>query len=145
MEVGAAVMQLKGPIRALLIILGTLCVVLGLLGMLLPLLPTTPFLLLAAICYARSSERFYRWLIANRWCGAYIRNFREGRHIPVKQRALTILLLWLTVGSTAWLAIPHWWLVLILLGVAIGVTTYLLRLWPFRPKPQPRPSLTEFE
>ena len=92
-------------IRTLLLVSGTLCVVLGVLGMFLPVLPTTPFLLLAAICYARSSKRFYNWLMTNRWCGAYIRNYREGRGIPLKQKVLTILLLWLTIGYAAWFVI----------------------------------------
>ena len=129
--------------RALLIILGTLCVALGVLGMFLPVLPTTPFLLLAATCYARSSERFYHWLVTNRWCGEYIRNYREGRGIPLKQKAVTILLLWLTIGSTAWLAISQWWVRLILLGVAIGVTIHLVKVKTYKPKSKPGPSLRE--
>lgn len=129
--------------RALLIILGTLCVALGVLGIFLPLLPTTPFLLLAAACYARSSARFYHWLVTNRWCGQYIRNYREGRGIPLKQKAVTILLLWLTIGSTAWLAISQWWVRWILLGVAVGVTIHLLKVKTYKPKAKPGPSLRE--
>ena len=111
--------------------------------MLLPVLPTTPFLLLAAICYARSSERFYHWLITNRWCGEYIRNYREGRGIPLKQKVLTILMLWLTIGSTASLAISQWWIRLILLGVAVGVTVYLVRIKTYKAKTPPYPLLRE--
>ena len=136
---------LKGSIRALLIILGTLCVALGVLGMFLPVLPTTPFLLLAATCYARSSERFYHWLMTNRWCGEYIRNYREGIGIPLKQKALTILLLWLTIGSTAWLAISQWWVRWILLGIAVGVTIHLVKAKTYKPKAKPGPSLREYD
>ena len=136
-------MQLKEPIRTLLIVLGTLCVALGVLGMFLPLLPTTPFLLLAAVCYSRSSERFYRWLITNRWCGKYIRNYREGRGMPLRQKVLIILLLWLTIGSTAWLAVSQWWIRLTLLGIAIGVTIHLVRMKTYRPKTGPCPLLRE--
>lgn len=124
---------MKGLIRALLIVLGTLCVVLGVLGIFLPVLPTTPFLLLAAICYARSSERFYHWLMTNRWCGEYIRNYREGRGVPLKQKMLTIFLLWLTIGSTAWLAISQWWVRWILLGIAVGVTIHLVKIKTYKP------------
>jgi len=136
---------LKRSIRALLIILGTLCVALGVLGMFLPVLPTTPFLLLAAACYARSSERFYHWLMTNRWFGEYIRNYREGRGIPLKQKIATILVLWLTIGSTAWLAISQWWVRLILLGTAAGVTIHLVKIKTYKPKAKPDPSLREYD
>ena len=79
--------------RILLIACGTLCVALAVLGLFLPVLPTTPLLLLAAVCYARSSERFYHWLMTNRWFGAYIRNYREGRGIPLWHKVLAISLL----------------------------------------------------
>lgn len=111
--------------------------------MLIPVLPTTPFLLLAAVCYARSSERFYHWLITNRWCGQYIRNYREGRGMPLKQKILTLSLLWLTIGSTAWLAISQWWIRWTLFGIAIGVTVHLLRIKTYKPKEQLSPSLKE--
>ena len=120
--------------RILLIILGTLCVALGVLGVFLPLLPTTPFLLLAAICYGRSSKRFYHWLVNNRWFGEYIRSYREGRGIPLKQKVLTVLLLWLTIGSTALLAATLWWVRLILLGIAVGVTIHLVKLKTYKPE-----------
>jgi len=124
----------KGWARVLLIILGTLCVALGILGMFLPVLPTTPFLLLAAICYGRSSETFYQWLITNRWCGRYIRNYREGRGILLKQKIVTIALLWVAIGSTAWFAVSRWWARGLLLGIAIGVTVHLLKMKTYQPE-----------
>jgi uncharacterized membrane protein YbaN (DUF454 family) len=127
---------MKNLTRTILIVCGTLCVALGVLGIFLPVLPTTPFLLLAAYCYARSSGRFYEWLLNNRWCGAYIRNYRQGRGIPLKQKVFTISLLWLTIGSTAWFAISQWWLRLILLGIAIGVTIHLAKIRIYRPTAQ---------
>ena len=134
---------MEGLIRTLLLVSGTLCVVLGVLGMFLPVLPTTPFLLLAAICYARSSKRFYNWLMTNRWCGAYIRNYREGRGIPLKQKVLIILLLWLTIGYAAWFVISLWWVKLILLGIAVGVTIHLVRIKTFKPETQNSQLLIE--
>ena len=116
------------PAKILLIACGTLCVALGAAGMILPVLPTTPFLLLAAACYARSSVRFYRWLLVNRWFGAYIRHYREGTGMPLIQKMFTIALLWASIGATAWLAISAWWLRLILFGVAAGVTIHLARI-----------------
>jgi uncharacterized membrane protein YbaN (DUF454 family) len=124
---------LEGPLRALLIVLGTLCVGLGVIAVFLPVLPTTPFLLLAAICYARSSERFYHWLLSNRWCGEFIKNYREGKGIPLKLKILTILLLWLTIGSTAWLAVSQWWIRLILIGIAVVVTFHLVNIKTYKP------------
>lgn len=135
---------MEGLIRILLLVSGTLCVVLGVLGMFLPVLPTTPFLLLAAICYARSSKRFYSWLMTNRWCGEYIRNYREGRGIPLKQKVLTILLLWLTIGYAAWFVISLWWVKLILLGIAVGVTIHLVRIKTFKPETQNPQLLIEY-
>lgn len=124
---------MREPKRTLLIALGTLCVALGVLGMLLPVLPTTPFLLLAATCYGRSSEQCHHWLMNNRWCGEYIRNYREGRGIPIRQKVLTLLLLWLTIGSTVYWAVSQWWLRLLLFGMAIGVSVHLLRIKTYRP------------
>ncbi len=117
----------------LLIALGTLSVALGMLGMFLPVLPTTPFLLLAAFCYGRSSPRLHRWLSTNRCFGKYLANYREGRGIPRRQKALTILLLWLTIGSTACLTTSPWWLPPLLLGIAVAVTIHLLRIKTYRP------------
>ena len=131
-------------IRTLLLVSGTLCVVLGVLGVFLPVLPTTPFLLLAAICYARSSKRFYNWLTTNRWCGEYIRNYREGRGIPLKQKVLTILLLWLTIGYAALFVISLWWVKLILLVIAVGVTIHLVSIKTFKPETQTPQLLIEY-
>lgn len=125
---------MKALTRTLLIVGGTLCVALGILGMFLPVLPTTPFLLLAAVCYGRSSKRFYDWLMTNRWCGAYIRNYREGRGITLRQKTLTISLLWLTIGYTVWFVLSLWWVRLILLGVAGGVTFHLIRMKTLKPE-----------
>ena len=118
--------------RVLLMTCGTLCVVLGVVGMFVPMLPTTPFLLLAALCYSRSSPRFYHWLLNNRWFGAYIRNYREGRGIPLREKVLTLAALWITIGFAAVVVVPAWWGKLILAGIAAGVTLHVLRLKTMR-------------
>ena len=112
--------------RPLLITIGTLSVALGVVGMFIPILPTTPFLLLAAACYARSSERFLHWLLNNRWFGTYIRNYREGRGMPRSTKVLTLLALWVTLALSATLATPAWWIRILLLAVGVGVTIHLL-------------------
>ncbi len=118
---------MRSLLRPLLLILGTLFVFLGIVGMFLPILPTTPFLLLAAACYARSSDRFLHWLLYNPMFGAYIRDYREGRGIPRSTRILTLTALWLTLGLSAAFATSALWLRLLLAVVGIGVTVHLLR------------------
>jgi len=112
--------------RRLLIAAGTLCAGLGIVGVFVPILPTTPFLLLAAACYMRSSERFYRWLTDNRVFGAYVRNYIEGRGMPVRIKAFTILLLWLAIGLSATFAVQSLVVRIILISVAIGVTIHIV-------------------
>lgn len=118
--------------RLLLIIGGTVCVALGIVGMFIPILPTTPFLLLATACYIRSSERFYRWLVGNHWVGKYIRSYREGKGIPKSQKALALLALWLTIGASAFFAVSQWWLRVLLFLIALGVTIHILKLKTYR-------------
>ena len=86
-----------------LIIVGSFFTGLGIIGIFLPLLPTTPFLLLAAACYIRSSERLYSWLINNKWVGRYIKNYLEGKGIPLKSKVLSISALWITIGYSVFL------------------------------------------
>jgi uncharacterized membrane protein YbaN (DUF454 family) len=114
--------------QALLITAGTICVVLAVFGIVLPVLPTTPFLLLAAICYERSSPRFHNWLLTNRWFGLYIKNYREGRGIPLRQKVVTLVILWLTIAAGIVFMRSSWWISLLLAAVAIGVTIHIARI-----------------
>jgi uncharacterized membrane protein YbaN (DUF454 family) len=107
---------------------GSVCLALGVLGIFLPILPTTPFLLLAAYCYGHGSQRFYTWLVDRSWVGSYIRNYRSGLGISLKLKVWTILLLWLTIGSTIGFGAFNWWLKVALLIVAISVTIHLVWL-----------------
>ncbi len=115
-------------IRGILIIAGTFFVGLGVIGIIVPLLPTTPFLLLAAACYARSSKRFFNWLIKNRWFGNYIKNYRDGKGIPLKVMVVSISLLWLTIAFSAIFIVHNIYIRIILIIVAIGVTTHILSI-----------------
>ncbi len=112
--------------RRIWIILGSLFLGIGILGVFLPLLPTTPFLVLSAACYARGSERFYNWLLNNRWFGNYIRNYLEGKGIPWKSKVATIALLWVTIGCSAAFAVQSLAVRIVLIVIAIGVTTHIL-------------------
>src|SRR3972149_1860657 len=86
----------KRVVRAVLMFAGTVSLVLGAIGIVLPILPTTPFLLLSAACYLRSSERMHKWLLGNRWFGEYIKNYQAGRGIPIKTKIIAVTVLWTT-------------------------------------------------
>ena len=117
-------------VQALLIAAGTLFVGLGVLGIVLPVLPTTPFLLLAAACCLRSSSRLYRWLHTNRWFGKCLRWYRDGEGIPLASKIVSITLLWLSLGSSALFAVPPrlWWVRAVLGFIGLGVTIHLVRI-----------------
>jgi len=116
------------PTRFLLIGCGTALVGVGLVGVFLPLLPTTPFLLLAAFLYARSSERFYNWLVGNRWIGEYLRRYYEKRCMTRRHKTFTLSFLWAAIGLSGALAVQTWSVRVILAGVAAAVTTHILLL-----------------
>ncbi|ASN07175.1 YbaN family protein [Virgibacillus necropolis] len=111
--------------KVLLTIAGSISLGLGLLGIILPLLPTTPFLLLAAACYVRSSDKLYQWLITNKWFGSYIKNYRSGKGIPLKAKIVSISLLWISMGYTIFFVIPLF-LVKLLLFLIAGVFTIVI-------------------
>ena len=113
-------------VKKVLIVLGTLFTGLGVIGIFIPILPTTPFLLLAAACYARGSERFYNWLLSNRLFGNYIKNYREGKGIPITVKIVTISLLWLTILFSALVIVQSAIIRIILIAIAIGVTTHIM-------------------
>lgn len=119
-------------VKIILIAVGSLAVFLAVLGIFLPLLPTTPFLLLAAICYSRSSERFYQWLMNNRWFGEYIRNYREGRGMTLKHKISMLCLLWLTMSYSIFFVVNAGWLKWLLCAIAAGVTIHLLKMKTYR-------------
>lgn len=118
----------NGLVRGILIVVGTFSVGLGILGIFLPLLPTTPFLLLAAACYAKSSKRFYNWLLSNKWFGNYIRNYQEKKGVPVKVKVFSISLLWGTIIFTVAFIVSNPLVRLILILIATGVTIHILSI-----------------
>ena len=115
--------------RYLLIALGWLCIVLGVIGIFLPILPTTPFILLAAWAFSRSSERFHRWLVNHPQLGPIVSAWQDGAGIPRKVRNRVILLLWgsLFCSSLIMGVMGHWWPMPILAIVGAFLTHYLLR------------------
>lgn len=115
-------------LRRLLIFLGTIFVGLGILGIFIPILPTTPFLLLAAACYTRSSKRFYHWLLNNRWFGSYIKNYKEEKKIPLKVKIFTVSLLWITIMLSVIFVANITYIRIILILIAVAVTIHILSL-----------------
>lgn len=114
--------------KSALIIFGMISLLLGIIGIFLPLLPTTPFLLLAAACFSKGSDWFYRKLIENKWLGEYIKNYREGRGIPKRTKMIAILLLWVTILYSAIIMIDIQWVKILLVFIAIAVTIHILTM-----------------
>lgn len=105
---------------------GTISVGLGVVGIIVPVLPTTPFMLLGAACYMRGSRQLYERLLCNRWLGSYIRNYMEGRGISLKMKIWTLVLLWAVMISTAVLATGSLTVRIILGVILVGVSIYIL-------------------
>jgi uncharacterized membrane protein YbaN (DUF454 family) len=112
----------------LLTSLGVLAMAIGLVGVVVPLLPTTPFLLLAAACFVRSSDSMYGWLTSNRLFGGFIRDYREQRGVSARAKITTLALLWGLIGCTALMTVDAVWLRVLLVAIAVAVTVHLLRL-----------------
>lgn len=127
-------MRKERILKWLLVAAGILAVGLGMLGIFVPVLPTTPFLLLAAACFVRSSPRLYAWLIHHKWFGNYIRHYREHRAVTVRAKAVALVLLWSVIGISAIFAVTAWWLRVLLGVIAVGVTLHLLRLKTLTPE-----------
>jgi uncharacterized membrane protein YbaN (DUF454 family) len=120
-------------VRGLLLVAGCLCVALGVLGIFLPLLPTTPFMLLAAACFARSSRRFHDWLLANRTFGPLIHEWRRHRSVPYRTKLTAIALMALTMGTSIVFFVEPLWLKSLIAAIGVAVSVWLYRL-PSRDK-----------
>ncbi|MFC1953612.1 YbaN family protein [Chloroflexota bacterium] len=118
--------------RTLLLIAGTLFTATGIIGIIVPVLPTTPFLLLAAACYIRSSQKFYNWLINNRILGTYINNYVQGKGMPLKVKLLTLSLLWITVSLSSVLFVQSVLIRVFLILAAAGVSIHIIRIKTLR-------------
>ena len=115
----------KGPLRIVLLALGFVFVGLATIGVVLPLLPTTPFLLLAAACFAKSSHRFYRVLLENRIFGPLIRDWREHRAIPLRAKILAIGVMLTVMASTAAFVLEHPLARVALIGFGVALSAWL--------------------
>ena len=114
--------------RGILVIAGSVFTGLGLLGIFLPLLPTTPFLLLAVACFARSSKRHHSWLMDNKWFGSFIKDYHEKKGIKLRLKVISISLLWMSISYSVLFVIGNLFVSSIMVIIALGVTVFLINL-----------------
>jgi len=132
-QTSAPKLKKQKTLRALLAVAGTISLAFGTVGIFFPILPTTPFLLVAAACYVRSSERMYNWLIHNRWFGEYIKNYQEGKGIPLKTKVFAVSILWISIlVSVVFFLCEIWMAQIFLLFIAVAVSVHIIRLPTFR-------------
>ena len=120
----------KKKIQNRLIFLGgTITLILGIIGIFIPILPTTPFLLISAAAYAKSSSRFHHWLLNNKILGFYIRNYKEGLGMPLKVKIFTLTLLWVSIAISV-LLISILWVQILLISIAFAVSIHIILIKP---------------
>lgn len=113
--------------RIILILIGSVSFALGVLGIFLPMLPTTPFLLLSAAAWLKASPSLYEWLLNHRVFGEYIRNFREHRAIPLRVKIISVSMVWLTIGYCIIAVVDEWWWAQLLMALlAIAISCHIL-------------------
>jgi uncharacterized membrane protein YbaN (DUF454 family) len=114
--------------KGLFVVAGTISLGLGFVGIVLPVLPTTPFLLLSAACYYKGSERLHRWMLDNRLFGDYLRNYKEGKGIQPRTKIFTLILLWSVISFSALFMLNNVIIQIILFAIAIGVSIHIMAL-----------------
>lgn len=117
---------LTDKVNIILTILGILSLGLGILGAFVPVLPTTPLLLLASVLFLKSNRRLYDWLMNHPKLGPYISNFLDHKAIPLRVKVVSVTMVWLTLLYCAIFVAEHWALRLMFIAIAIGVTIHVL-------------------
>jgi uncharacterized membrane protein YbaN (DUF454 family) len=115
-------------IRGIYIIVGTIALIIGAIGLFLPVIPTTPLVILAAACYYRGSDRLHTWILSSRWFGETIKNYQEGKGLTRNTKVRAISMMWIMILISAWFFIRNLFVRVAIICVAIGVTFYLVRL-----------------
>ncbi len=118
--------------KGFFVVAGSIFLALGCIGIVLPILPTTPFLLLSAACYYKGSERMHRWILNNRWFGSYIRNYKEGKGLSLKAKGFTLALLWILISYSALFIVNVLTIQAILFAIAVGVSLHIVTLPTFK-------------
>jgi uncharacterized protein len=123
---------LNRHVKLIYVIIGTLFLIIGVIGVFLPILPTTPFLLVAVACYAKGSKKLYDRLLNDRWIGIYIKNYREGKGIPLRGKVLSIFMLWFSISFSIVFFIHILFIRIMLIVIAVAVTIHLLKIRSYR-------------
>ena len=118
--------KLLGFYRYLYFISGVLLVAIGVIGIFLPILPTTIFLILASACFIKSSPQANEWLRNHKILGAYIKNYQDKSGLTIKTKIINITLLWIMISISALFFTELWYIRVLLLAIAIGVTVHLV-------------------
>lgn len=124
----ASRLHASATVRWILWIAGSIALLLGILGVFLPVLPTTPFILLAAACYARASERFHGWLLRHETFGPTIRNWEQYRSVAPRTKRIAITMMTLSIAASIYVVREHLWLQAMLAVIAVSVGTWMWRL-----------------
>jgi hypothetical protein len=136
MNLPAGNAQTTGAKRSFLLIAGSAALVLAVIGAILPVMPTTPFLLLSAYCYARSSKRCYAWLTTNRLFGKYVTYVAQGRRLSLPIKAALIASCWVTASISALLLAPNLTVKIFSLTIAGAMSAYIVLQGRRRAQPQ---------
>lgn len=112
--------------RTVYIVLGTVFLILGAIGIFVPLLPTTPFWLLTCWFYIRSSETLYAGVMRNRYFGSYIRDFVEDKAIPMRSKIISLGVMWTSAVLTSVFLIERWWVMASLFLITTAVSWHIL-------------------
>ena len=112
--------------RYLYLLIGILLVAIGVIGIFLPVLPTTIFLILASACFVKSSPKANEWLSNHRILGAYLKNYQDKSGLTIKAKIFNLIFLWLMILISAYFFTDEFFIRLLLIAIAIGVSIHLL-------------------
>jgi len=113
-------------VRVLFLIFGFITLVIGAIGIFMPVLPTTPFLLLSLACFIKSSKKMYNFVLNNKYLGPYVKDYVSGKGIPLIMKKRAIALVWITISFSALIVIDKIQLKILLFTIAVLVSTYIL-------------------
>jgi len=121
-------LELPGFYRYLYLISGVLLVAIGVIGIFLPILPTTIFLILASACFVKGSPKANEWLRNHKILGQYIKNYQDKTGLTLRSKIINVIFLWSMILLSAFLFTEELIIRLLLIGIAVGVTIHLMMI-----------------